>query len=140
MGRTEHIGFLSDLDLFSGCSKKDLNNIAKAADEVEVAAGDMVVDQGDQGTETFVILSGEAVVKRNGRKIATLKPGDSIGELSLLDHGPRTATVIADSDMQLLRLKSRDFARILKDSPTIAIKLAATLAAKVRELDRKIFG
>lgn len=140
MGRTEHIGFLSDLDLFSGCSKKELDHVARVAEEVDMSAGAVIVDQGDQGTETFVILSGDAVVKRNGRKIATLSKGDSIGELSLLDHGPRTATVIADSDVKLLRIKSRDFKKILSDSPTIATKLAGTLASKVRDLDRKIFG
>lgn len=140
MARSEHIDRLSDLDLFSGCSKRDLQNIAKASEEVDMAAGSTIVDQGDQGTEAYIVLAGDAVVRRNGRKIATLGVGDAIGEMSLLDHGPRTATVVADSDMRLLVLTSKDFTKLVKDTPTLGLKLASSLASRIRELDRQIFG
>ena len=58
-----------------------------------MTAGSLIVDQGQTGREAFVILDGNVTVKRNGRKVATLGPGAIVGELSLLDHGPRTATV-----------------------------------------------
>ena len=79
MARTEHISRLAELELFSSCSKKDLQTIAKSSTEVDVLAGATIVEQGDMGTEAFVILDGEAVVKRNGRKIASLTAGDAIG-------------------------------------------------------------
>ena len=140
MARSEHISRLGDLELFSGCSKKDLQNIAKSSDEVDVNAGTTIVEQGDMGTEAYVVLSGEATVRRNGRKIATLSAGDAIGELSLLDRGPRTAYVEAATDMRLLKIDAKAFAKLLKETPSLSGKLLAALAGRVRELDRKIFG
>ncbi len=140
MARTEHISRLAELELFSSCSKKDLQSIAKSSTEVDVLAGATIVEQGDMGTEAFVILDGEAVVKRNGRKIASLTAGDAIGELSLLDRGPRTAYVEAVTDMRLLRINSKDFSSLLQETPGLAMKMLASLAGRVRELDRKIFG
>ena len=139
MARTEHISRLAELELFSSCSKKDLQTIAKSSTEVDVLAGATIVEQGDMGTEAFVILDGEAVVKRNGRKIASLTAGDEIGELSLLDRGPRTAYVEAVTDMRLLRINSKDFSSLLQETPGLAMKMLASLAGRVRELDRKIF-
>ena len=114
MARSEHISRLGDLELFSGCSKKDLQNIAKSSDEIDVNAGTTIVEQGDMGTEAYVVLSGEATVRRNGRKIATLSAGDAIGELSLLDRGPRTAYVEAATDMRLLKIDAKSFTNLLK--------------------------
>src|SRR6478672_10252365 len=91
--RSKHLDHLSSVPLFSSCSQKELEKIARASNEITVEAGRILVDQGDAGREAFVVIDGEATVKRNQRKIATLGPGDAIGELSLLDHGPRTATV-----------------------------------------------
>ena len=140
MARSEHISRLGDLELFSGCSKKDLQNIAKSSDEIDVNAGTTIVEQGDMGTEAYVVLSGEATVRRNGRKIATLSAGDAIGELSLLDRGPRTAYVEAATDMRLLKIDAKSFTKLLKETPSLSGKLLAALASRVRDLDRKIFG
>ena len=119
---------------------RDLGRIAKASNEITVEAGHVLVDQGDAGREAFVVIEGTATVKRNGRKVGTLKPGDAIGELALLDHGPRTATVTADTDLTALVLSAREFAGIIEDVPGLAQKLLAQLAARVRELDRQIYG
>ena len=100
----------------------------------------MLVDQGDAGREAFVIIEGTATVKRNGRKVGTLGPGDAIGELALLDHGPRTATVTADTDMTVLVLSAREFSGVIEEVPGLAHKLLVELAARVRELDRQIYG
>ncbi len=140
MARNEHISRLGDLELFSGCSKKDLQNIARSSTEIDVVVGKTIIEQGDMGTEAFVILDGEATVRRNGRKIATLKAGDAIGELSLLDRGPRTAYVEAATDMRLLCISSKEFSKLLKATPSLSMKMLAALAGRVRELDRKIFG
>ncbi len=93
-----YLDSLRRVSLFSSCSTKDLEKIAKAGDEVTLSAGTVIVDQGQTGREAFVIINGSATVKRNGKKVATLGAGSVVGELSLLDHGPRTATVVAETD------------------------------------------
>jgi len=136
----KHLEHLAEIPLFSALSKRDLGRIAKASNEITVGAGHVLVDQGDAGREAFVIIDGTATVKRNGRKLNTLGPGDSIGELALLDHGPRTATVTADSDLTALVLSAREFAGVIEEVPGLAQKILSQLAARVRELDRQIYG
>ncbi|MEY2642319.1 MAG: cyclic nucleotide-binding domain-containing protein [Ilumatobacteraceae bacterium] len=126
--------------LFSSCSTKDLEKIAKAGDEVKMDAGSVIVDQGQTGREAFVIISGSATVKRNGKKVATLGAGSVVGELSLLDHGPRTATVVADTECTMLVISQRQFLAVIDAIPAISHKLLATLAGRIRELDRQYFG
>jgi len=138
--RTKHLEHLAEIPLFSALSKRDLGRIAKASNEITVAPGHVLVDQGDAGREAFVVIDGTATVKRNGRKVGTLSPGDAIGELALLDHGPRTATVTADTELTALVLSAREFAGVVEDVPGLAQKLLAQLAARVRELDRQIYG
>ncbi|MFM8946577.1 MAG: Crp/Fnr family transcriptional regulator [Actinomycetota bacterium] len=131
---------LRRVSLFSSCSNKDLEKIAKAGDEVTMAAGSLFVDQGQTGREAFVILKGSATVRRNGKKVATLGPGSVVGELSLLDHGPRTASVVADTDCVMLVISQRQFLGVLDAIPALSHKMLATLAGRIRELDRQYFG
>lgn len=138
--RDKQLDQLAEVPLFSACSRKDLQKIAKASNEIEVEAGRVLTDQGDAGREAFVIIEGEATVKRGAGKIATLGPGDAIGELSLLDHGPRTATVEASTPMTLLVLSAREFSGVVDEVPGLAHKLMASLASRIRELDGKVFG
>jgi CRP-like cAMP-binding protein len=134
---TEH---LRTVLLFSGCSQKELEKIAKAGDEVSMPAGSLIVDQGQTGREAFVILSGTVTVKRNGKKISTLGPGNIVGELSLLDHGPRTATVVCETDATFLLIDQRRFRGVVDDVPALAHKLLSSLASRIRDLDRQYFG
>lgn len=131
---------LKNMPLFSGCSKKELEKVAKAADEIDMKEGSLIVDQGQTGREAFVILSGDVNIKRNGRKIASLGAGDVVGELSLLDHGPRTATAVCATDCTLLVIDQRRFIGVLEDVPSIAHKLMGALASRIREMDRTYVG
>lgn len=140
MARNSHLDHLAAVPLFSACSKKELQAVAKASDEVTVAAGKDLCEQGQIGREAFVIVDGTAEVRRNGRKVATLGAGDSVGELALLDHGPRTATVTAATDMTVLVLGAREFAALIDEVPPIAHKLLKSLAARIRDLDTKTYG
>ena len=126
---TEH---LAEISLFSGCSPKDLQRLAKATDEIAVEAGTVLTNQGDVGREAFILLSGTATVERDGRTVASLGPGDHVGELSLLDGGPRTATVTATTDVQLLVLSRPAFNGVLDEIPTLAHKLLVSLAHRLR--------
>jgi CRP/FNR family transcriptional regulator, cyclic AMP receptor protein len=140
MARTSPIDHLAAVPLFAALSKRDLQKIAKASTQLSVDEGRVLVEQGATGHEGFVILDGEAVVKRNGRKIATLGPGDVFGELSLFDGGPRAATVTATSPLDLLVIGQREFTGVLDEVPGVAHKILATLAGRVRELDSKVYG
>lgn len=138
--RKQHLETLRNVKLFSSCSKKELEKVAKASDEITMTAGTLIVDQGQTGREAFIILDGEVTVKRNGRKVATLGSGDVVGELSLLDHGPRTATAVCETDCTLLVIDQRRFLGVVDDVPAISHKLLASLATRIRDLDRQYFG
>lgn len=141
MARTnQHLDALADVALFSACSKKELKRVAKASDEITMTAGTMIIDQGQTGREAFVIMDGDVTVKRNKRKVATLGPGSVVGEMSLLDNGPRTATVVCDTECTLLVIDQRRFRGVIEDIPAIAHKLLASLAGRIRELDRAYYG
>ena len=135
-----HLEHLRNVSLFQGCSTKDLERIHKASDEITMPAGSLLVDQGQTGREAFVVLSGSVSVKRNGKKVGSYGPGTVVGELSLLDHGPRTATVVCETECELLLLDQRHFMTVLEDVPSVAHKVLATLAGRIRDLDRQYFG
>jgi CRP-like cAMP-binding protein len=139
-GRNDYLDYLAAVPLFAACSRRDLQRIAKASDEIAMESGRVLVHQGESGRECFVIAEGEAKVERNGRKVATVGPGACIGELSLLDHGPRTATVTATTPLKVLVLGPREFSGVLEQVPGLSRKLLAALATQVRELDKKAFG
>jgi CRP/FNR family cyclic AMP-dependent transcriptional regulator len=138
--RKQYLEHLQSVPLFAGCSRKELEKIARAGDEISMTAGSLVIDQGQTAREAFVLLDGTATVKRNGRKVTTLGPGAVMGELSLLDHGPRTATVTCDTDCSLLVIDQRHFLGVIDEVPSIAAKLLATLAGRIRDLDRMYYG
>ena len=121
--------------MFSTCSRKDLQKLGKASDEIEVKQGKVLVEEGKPGHEFFLIEDGTAEVRRNNRKVATLARGQFFGELSLLDRGPRSATVIANTDMTLVVLGQREFLGVIDEVPAMAHKLLAALAGRLREAD-----
>ena len=135
-----HLDTLRNVALFSACNKKELEKVAKASDEIRMTAGSLIVDQGQTGREAFIVLDGEVDIRRNNRKVATLGPGAVVGELSLLDHGPRTATAVCATDCTLLVIDQRRFLGVIDDVPAISHKLLASLASRIRDLDRQYFG
>ena len=140
VGRDTYLEHLASVPLFAACSRKDLQRIARASDEVQIPAGRTLMKQDDVGRECFVLVDGTVKVERNGRKVATLGPGAYFGELSLLDKGPRTATVTAETPITVLVLGPREFSAVLDEVPQLAHKLLTALAQQVRELDKKAFG
>ena len=140
MAKQSYADHLSTVPLFAACSKKELQKIAKATDEIALPEGHVLMEQGHLGREAFVIVEGKAVVKRNGRKIAELGPGSAVGELSLLDRGERTATVTALTDLTVLVIGPREFGAVIDSVPSIAGKLLQSMATTIRELDSKVYG
>ena len=130
-----HTNDLATVPLFSALSPKELEHVDQASDEVEFDAGEELVIEGRVGREFFMILEGEAAVTRQGTEVATLGPGQWFGELSLLDKGPRSATVAARTPMKVLVLGQREFGGLLDTVPGLAPKLLGPLAARLREAD-----
>ena len=138
--KAAQLDHLKTVPMFAGCSKRELQALLRAGDEITMTAGTLVVDQGQMGREAFVVLEGQVTVRRNGRRVTSLGPGAVVGELSLLDHGPRTASVICDTDCTLFVLDQRHFQKVMEQNPQIAMKLLGTLAGHIRSLDRQSFG
>lgn len=128
---------LANVRLFEACNKKELRAIGRASDEIQVAAGKNLVEEGTTGHEFFLIVEGQAVVRRAGRKVATLGPGQYFGELSLLDGGVRSASVTAETPMTVLVLGRREFNGILHEVPELARKLLTVMAGRLRESDAR---
>jgi len=128
---------LSKIWLFSACSGKELRHLRRALEEVRVSAGKVLCEQGTVGREFFLIVEGKASVRRNNRKVATLAPTQYFGEMALLDRRPRSATVVADTDMTLLVLGQRQFNGLLDATPALARKMLAAMATRLREADEK---
>jgi CRP/FNR family transcriptional regulator, cyclic AMP receptor protein len=126
------IELLRAVSLFSACSKHELSRVASLADEVEVPKGRVLTRQGQPGREFFVIAEGRAKATVRGRKGSSLGPGDCFGEMSLLDQGPRTATVTAETDMHLLVLDSRSFSSLIEEIPYVARKIMRVMAERLR--------
>ena len=140
MSRQSHLDRLASVPLLSGSSKKEFQAVALAGDEVTLPAGKVLCEEGTVGREAFVIVDGTAEVRRNRHKVATVGAGTCVGELALLDPGPRTATVVAGTDMTVLAIGAREFAALLDEVPPIALKVLRSLAARVRDLDSQIYG
>src|SRR5918995_4030330 len=128
-----YVDHLRNVSLFAGCTRKELERIARSGDEITMTAGSLVVDQGQTGREAFVVLDGTVAVKRNGRKVATLGPGAIVGELSLLDHGPRTARAECETDCTLFVMSQRHFLAVVDEVPSLAHKMLAALAGRIRD-------
>jgi CRP/FNR family transcriptional regulator, cyclic AMP receptor protein len=135
--RDIYLDHLAQVPLFSTCSRKDLQKLGKASDEIAVTAGKVLVEEGRPGHEFFLIEDGTAEVRRKNRKVATLGRGQFFGELSLLDRGPRSATVVAETDMTLVVLGQREFLGVIDEVPAMAHKLLAALAGRLREADSR---
>lgn len=128
---------LSQVKMFSSLNKKELGLVARASDVVHVPGGADVVREGEIGHEFYLISSGSAAVKRNGRKIATLGPGNYFGEMALLDKGPRTATITTEEPAELIVLGQREFMSILDQVPAVSHKLLVNMAGRLREADSR---
>jgi CRP-like cAMP-binding protein len=106
--------------LFEGLTKRDLEKVARWADVVDVPEGYHLLNQGRLPHEFFVILDGKADVEREGKPLAELGPGDFFGEIALLEHDRRTATVVASSAMRLMVMATREFDSMCHDYPAVA--------------------
>jgi len=135
MGREDS---LTTVPLFSELSRRELKRCGAVAKVVSFDAGDVVAEEGEEGLAFYVVLGGQAQVKRRGKKVATLIPGDFFGEVSLLDGGPRTATVVAETPLKLLSILRWDFRELLEKDPSLVPKILKELARRLRQIERPV--
>jgi CRP/FNR family cyclic AMP-dependent transcriptional regulator len=127
---------LSDVPLFAGLSKRDLNKITGVARSRRFPRFSTIVRAGEPGDTFFVILDGTVLVKPPGKRATRLAAGDSFGEMALLDDAPRSATVEAQDEVFVMLLGRSAFNKILAKEPKIATALLRTLAQRLRESER----
>jgi CRP-like cAMP-binding protein len=129
--RNEKVEMIKRAPLFWNCSKRELQQIAQIADEIDLREGKEMTRQGERGREFFVLLEGDADVIKDGRSINRLGSGDFFGEIALVSDTPRTATVTATSPVRALVITDRSFRRLMADQPEIQSKVLAALAARL---------
>jgi CRP-like cAMP-binding protein len=122
---------ISRVPLFAHCSKRELALVAGIADEIDLPEGKELTREGAPAREFFVLVDGNAEVLKNGKRINRMKAGDFFGEIALIHHSPRTATVTALSPVRALVVTERNFRRLLDESPEIQRKVLSALAERV---------
>src|SRR5436309_8619885 len=129
--RNRKVELLRRVPLFSGCSKKELEQVARLADELDFKSGKTLIKEGAPGREFFVLVDGTAEVRRKGRKIDTAGPGDFFGEMALLTDHPRNATVTTTSAVDALIVTARNFRALVESNPLIALKVMRAVAERL---------
>jgi CRP-like cAMP-binding protein len=129
---------LGQVPLFEGLSRRHLKKLAEHADEISFREKETIVEEDQPGGSFFVIVEGEVKVRQGGKEIATAGPGEFFGEISLLDGGPRSATVVADTPVVVIRLFKSSFDRVVKEEPQVAGKILTVVARRLREAERTI--
>ncbi len=134
--RDQKIEQLKNVPMFSNLNKRQLAELAKHAQSIVIKAGKVLAEQGGQGWEFFFIMEGKAKVLKNGKTIRQLTAGDFFGEVSLIDRKPRTASVIADTDMTLLIVDTRSFDHLLETIPGLQKRVMFALCGYVRRAEK----
>jgi CRP-like cAMP-binding protein len=130
-GANSKVELLAKVPLFAGLSKRDLQRVARIADEIDLREGKQLISEGNSGREFFVLLDGNAEVRRKGRKVNTMSPGDFFGEIALLSDRLTTATVTTTEPSRVLVITRASFKSLLRDEPAVQLKVLQALADRV---------
>ena len=153
VSQAETVAMLHAVPLFSGLTKRQLTAVAKLVDHMSFQPGAVIVKELDVGRRLVIIRQGTAEVVRRGsvaregssdgiqrgdsRRLATLGPGEVVGELSLIDGKPTSASVVAETAVEALALYRTRFNELFDSTPELARNLLVSLASRVRETDRR---
>ena len=129
---------LAQVPLFEGLSRRHLKQLAQHADEVSFRERETIIQADQPGGTFFVIIEGEVKVMRGNRVLARAGPGEFFGEISLLDGGPRTASIVADTPVLAVRLFKTSFDKVVTQEPKVAAKILAVVARRLREAEKTI--
>ena len=133
-----HDEFLARVPIFSSCTPEEVAAVSAVAQESGFQTGQIIVTQGTPGQAFYLILTGRVEIIRDGQSLGAFGPGDFFGEMSLLDHAPRSATIRAIEPTTCLMLSSWDFKALLERHPSIAVKLLEVLSRRLRVADERI--
>lgn len=136
-GKARKVEALRNVRLLSACTNRELAEVAALTVPASLPSGTVLTREGQAGGLAYVIESGTCEVVRGTRVVARLGQGDVVGELSLIDGGPRTATVRAVTAVEVLEITAKDLQRLLRDAPRLRRSLLRSLAARVRDVDRR---
>lgn len=131
----QKLELLKRVPLLSGLGKRDIEEVGRLAEEIDLPGGHVLMREGASGNEFFVIVDGTVRIERGGATIRSLGPGDFLGEIALVDDGPRTATATTESPAKLLVVGHREFHSLMDQFPTIQTCVLQALAQRVRHLD-----
>jgi len=120
--------------LFEGLSKRELTDLARVTEDLEVPTGGVLCREGETGQEFFVIVEGETDITSKGKRVAARGGGDFVGEIALLEDTTRTATVTAKTPLRVFVLTGQDFRRLVRENPGVEQKVMRALARRVVEL------
>jgi CRP-like cAMP-binding protein len=134
MARDEHLRLIASVPLFKYCTRSQLQEIAKVADEIILPAGMVLDRQGEIGFDLLILLDGTATVTRDGHHVATVTSGDIVGELAVISGRPRNATVVAETEIRVLVLTRRGLDQLLDDIPGLAKHLLYEVTARLVEV------
>ena len=135
MARDLYIARLKAVPLFGQMAKRELDLLVRQADHLRYPARHQVIKEGTPGEEFWLVIEGNLVVERGGTTVATLGPGDWFGELSVIDAGPRDATITSTTPVELMVIGRRQFWGALQASPTLMKKVIIGLARRLHEMD-----
>jgi len=125
------VELLSKVPLFAGLSKTQLGQVASITDEIDLPKGKELTREGDRGREFFILLEGQADVRRKGRKLTTRGKGEFVGEIALVSDIPRVATVTATTPVHALVIRDKEFRTLLERTPSIALAVLAAVAERL---------
>ena len=121
---------LATLPIFAGCSDHELEALARIVDEVEIDAGREIVRQGSHHHHAYMVVSGGASVTIGDDTVGSIGPGEIIGEVSMFDPGPASATVVANNKTDLMVIEHSDFQNVLREHPELSLTILRTLARR----------
>ena len=131
MARDGKVDLMRRVPLFAKLRGKALQEVASIADEIDLPKGKELARQGDRGREFFILLDGEAEVRKDGRRVNTLTRGEFFGEIALVTRMPRTASVTASTPVRALVITERDFTALIKRSPEISKSIIEALGERL---------
>lgn len=125
------VELIKGVPLFAELGRKELEEVASIADEIDLREGKDLTVEGKPGREFMIIVEGEATVRQGDREINRLGAGDFFGEIALVKQQPRSATVTAETPIRALVITERSFRRLLDHSPEIENKVMSALSARL---------
>jgi CRP/FNR family transcriptional regulator, cyclic AMP receptor protein len=132
------VTFVKSVPIFSACTPKELRGVATSGKEVSFEAGRVICKEGETGVGLHIILEGEVKVLVGGRTRRRLGPGAFFGEIALLDGGPRSASVVAETPVRTFAITSWNFRSVLKEHPSMPVKMLEEVCKRLRENERSL--